>query len=132
MDAAGPLAELPAGWQVWSDGDEGRVVLTYRPDVFDSDAFPAACLPTLYVTRGPMERRRPPGEETGLRDDWHVTLYLEPDVAAPARSFDRRDGALDGAVEWARAFDRGDVDYRALYQVPRGDYLDRLDDLTGD
>jgi hypothetical protein len=125
------LSDLPDGWTVWSDGEDGRVVLAYRPDVFDSDAYPAPCLPTLYVTRGPRERRRPPDDDRRLRDDWHVTLYLEPDVSAPSRAHERRDDALVEAVEWAREFARGDVDYRDLYQVPRERYLARLDELTG-
>lgn len=131
MDEEG-LTDLPESWTVWSAGEDGRVVLAYRPDIFDSEAFPAACLPTLYVTRGPREQRRPPGERPGrVRDDWHVTLYLEPEVNAPARSHDRRADALEAAVDWADEFDRGEVDYRTLYQVPREAYLDRLDDLTG-
>ncbi len=127
-----PLAALPDAWTVWSDGagEDGRLVLGYRPDVFDSDTFPAACLPTLYVTRGPAERRRPPGSPTASRQAWHVTLFLEPEVAADSRRHDRREGAVRDAVEWAQAFDCGDVDYRDLYQVPRERYLDRLDELT--
>jgi len=129
-----PLAALPATWTVWSDGagEDGRLVLAYRPDVFDSDSFPAPCLPTLYVTRGPAERRRPPGSGTAATRDWHVTLSLEPEVSAPSRSHDRRAAAVRDAVDWADAFDRGEVDYRDLYQIPRERYLDRLDELTGD
>lgn len=128
-----PLAALPEAWTVWSDGTggDGRLVLGYRPDVFDSEAFPAPCLPTLYVTRGRAERRRPPGSPDTPRGDWHVTLYLEPEVSAPSRRHDRREAAIRDAVEWADAFDRGAVDYRDLYQVPREQYLDRLDELTG-
>jgi hypothetical protein len=126
------LAGLPESWTVWSAGEDGRLVLAYRPDVFDSRDYPAACLPTLYVTRGPKERRRPPGEQPGtVRDDWHVTLYLEPAVNAPPRSHGRRSDAVADAVDWATAFDRGEVPYRDHYQVPRERYLDRLDELTG-
>lgn len=132
MERAGPLTDLPDSWTVWNEGEDGRVVLVYRPDVFDTEAFPAACLPTMYVTRGPTDRRRPPDERPGrVRDDWHVTLSLEPDVSAPSRAHRRRTDALEEAVTWATAFDRGAVDYRGLYQVPRERYLDRLDELTG-
>ncbi len=127
------LAALPEAWTVWSDGagDDGRLVLGYRPDVFDTDSFPPPCMPTLYVTRGPTERRRPPGSGTAAGHAWHVTLYLEPEVNAPGRRHDRRGAAVRDAVQWAAAFDRGEVDYRDLYQVPRDAYLDRLDELTG-
>ena len=121
---------LAGGWRVWSDAED-RLVLAYRPDVFDGTGFDAACLPTLYVTRGRRSRR--PGGSRTLPPDapWVVTLFLEPDVSAPAREFDSPEAAVDGALEFAAEFARGDVDYRSLYQVPRPDYFDRLDELTG-
>lgn len=122
---------LPDSWVVWNDEADGRSVLAYRPDVFDSESFPPECLPTLYLTRG-RPSRRPPGSnplETG--DDWRVTLYLEPDVERPSERFDSRDDAVDAAVDLARRFDRGEIDYRDLYQVPREEYFERLDELTG-
>jgi hypothetical protein len=60
-----------------------------------------------------------------------VTLYLEPEVEGTTAEYDDRAAATGGAVDLARRFARGDVDYRSLYQVPRPDYLDRLDELTG-
>jgi len=125
--------DLPEGWVVWSDEADGRAVLVYRPDVFDTEAFPPACLPTLYLTNGPKRRRRPrSAADRRRRDTWHVTLYLEPAVEHPdAPAFDSREAAVDGAVDLARRFDAGDVDVRALYQVPREQYLDRLVELTG-
>lgn len=122
---------LPESWVVWDDAPDGRAVLAYRPDVFDTESFPAPCLPTLYVTRGPKDRR--PARRRGgtPTDDWRVTLYLEPDVNLPARAFPTRTEAADGAVELAGEFDRGELDYREAYQVPRERYLDRLDELTG-
>ena len=126
------LSDLPESWVVWSDESDGRAVLAYRPDVFDSDSFPAPCMPTIYVTRGSKERRRPPGEPTHPRSaGWRVTLFLEPEVTLPEESFDTRAAALSGAVEVARSFDGGEVNYRGAYQVPRDAYLDRLDELTG-
>jgi len=59
-----------------------------------------------------------------------VTLYLEPDVSGDQRTFDSPEAAREGALELAAAFVSGDIDYRALYQVPRETYLDRLDELT--
>ncbi|MFB6183529.1 MAG: DUF5820 family protein [Haloarculaceae archaeon] len=119
---------LPDGWTVWSDESE-KCVLAYRPDVFDGQAFPAPCLPTLYLTKG--KRRRRPGRRTRPGDSWFVTLYLEPEVNRDADRYDTREAAVDGAVDLAGRFADGDVAYRDYYQVPRPDYLDRLDELTG-
>jgi hypothetical protein len=121
---------LADGWRVWSDAED-RLVLAYRPDVFDGVGFDAACLPTLYVTRGRRSRR--PGGTRNLPPDapWVVTLFLEPEVSGPSREFDSPEAAVEGAMELAAEFARGEVDYRSLYQVPRPDYFDRLDELTG-
>jgi hypothetical protein len=123
--------DLPDGWTVWNDEPGGRRILAYRPDVFDSDQFPAACLPTLYVAAGAPNR--PAAEaELGTTDVWRVEFFLEPEVEmVPARTYDTRDDALAGARDLAAEFARGDLDYRAAYQVPRETYLDRLDELTG-
>ncbi|WP_254768317.1 DUF5820 family protein [Salinilacihabitans rarus] len=124
---------LPDGWVVWSDEDDGRAVLAYHPEVFDADAFPPACLPTLYLTHGRRSRR--PGVNPNDRRvdrDWHVTLYLEPDVYLRGEfRFPTREAAVECAVDLARRFDGGEIDYRALYQIPREEYFDALDDLTG-
>jgi hypothetical protein len=119
---------VPRGWQVWTDGTE-KAVLVYRPDVFDTADFPAPCLPTIYVTKG--RRSRHPGPRTRPGDPWYVTLYLEPEVDRDADSYDNRADARAGAAELARRFDAGEIDYRALYQLPRDDYLAKLDELTG-
>jgi len=121
--------DLAAGWEVWN-AERTKVVLTYRPDVFDSDQFPAPCLPTIHVTKG-KRGRRPGRDVPSPEDPWYVTLYLEPDVAGEKREYDSRERARDGAVALAAAFATGEIDYRSLYQVPRPAYLDRLDDLTG-
>lgn len=118
---------LPDGWTVWADEPEGRSVLTYRPDVFDGEAYPEPCLPTIYVGRG--ARRRPTAGRG--RGAWHARLFLEPEVMGPERRCDSRTAAREAAVEVARQFADGAVDYRACYQVPRERYLDRLDELTG-
>lgn len=122
------LESLPAGWDVWSDGEE-KAVLVYRPDVFDGAAFPAPCMPTVYLTKG--RRRRKPGREVRPEDPWYVTLFLEPDVSGDERSFDDRGEAERAACDLAAAFSRGEIDYRGLYQVPREAYFERLDELTG-
>ena len=125
------LADLPDGWTVWNDEADGRAVVVFRPDVFDSEAFPAACLPTVHVTRGDPQRRPP--AERARADTWHVTVYLEPEVTLPAPSpFPDRGAAVDGAVDAAERFVAGEFDLRGAYQVPREAYLDRLTALVGD
>ncbi|WP_436924055.1 DUF5820 family protein [Halosimplex amylolyticum] len=119
---------LDDDWVVWSE-ERHKAVLAYRPDVFDSDAFPAPCLPTVYLTKG--RRRRHPGDQTRPDDPWFVTLYLEPEVNRPEDRYDSREEAQAGAVELAGRFAAGDVDYRSLYQVPREAYFEKLDELTG-
>jgi len=118
---------LPDGWTVWHEESEGRAILAYRPDVFDTEAFPAPCLPTVYLSPGSPRRR--PG--SGGSDGWTVTLYLEPEVEARVESADDRPAAVATAVEFARAFAAGEVDYREAYQVPREAYFERLDELLG-
>ena len=126
------LDALPDGWEVWSDEADGRVVLAYRPDVFDGEAFPAACLPTLYVTHGKRTRRPGTNPTTTTADDWFVTFYLEPDVTVPdQRRFETRADAIACAIDRSRQFADGEIDYRNCYQVPRDRYLNRLDELTG-
>lgn len=118
---------LPEGWTVWADGEDGRTVLAYRPDVFDGEAYPDPCLPTIYVGRGSPRR---PGAGRGS-DEWYVRLFLEPEVVGAEDRHGSRSAAREAAVEVARRFAAGAVDYRDAYQVPREAYLARLDDLTG-
>jgi len=119
---------LAEGWDVWTESEE-KAVLVFRPDVFDGDAFPAPCMPTIYVTKG--KRRRRPGRDVRPDDPWYVTLFLEPQVDADEESFDTRDDAVAAARDVAQRFADGEIDYRGLYQVPRETYFDRLDELTG-
>jgi len=121
------LDDLPDGWTVWHEESGGRVILAYRPDVFDTDAFSAACLPTIYLSPG-SPRRRPGARQD---DGWTVTLFLEPDVDARVETADTRDAGVDVAIDLARAFAAGEIDYRDAYQVPREGYFDRLDELVG-
>lgn len=122
--------ELPPGWERWSV-ERTKAVLAYRPDVFDSSSYPAPCLPTIYVSKGKRGRR--PGPHNPPPDaPWYVTLYLEPEVNARPREFDSKTEAVEGARSMAGRFTSGEFDYRDLYQVPREDYLDALDRLTGE
>ncbi|QCW03761.1 DUF5820 family protein [Natrinema pallidum] len=133
-DGVGDRSRLPDAWTVWSQGEQGRLVLAYRPDVFNAADFPAPCLPTLYLTHGKRTRR--PGvnpADTADSEDWFVTLYLEPDVSLnETLRYPNRDDALERTIALARQFDDGEIDYRGLYQVPRETYFERLDELTGD
>ena len=104
---------LPSGWQVWNEEEGGRLVLAYRPDVFDSSAFPPACLPTITVAPG----------------DSPDQLAERRARAADGR-YDERDDAVVAAKELAERFVSGEVDYRGVYQQPRDAYLDRLDELV--
>ncbi|WP_331233398.1 DUF5820 family protein [Natronorarus salvus] len=122
---------LPEGWVRWNEEPEGRLILAYRPDVFDSSAFPAPCLPTLYVSNGPHRNRRPEQRAEGYRSEcWYVTFYLEPDVSLAEERYDDRAGAVEGALSLAERFSNGTIAYREAYRVPRESYLDRLDELT--
>lgn len=123
------LDGLAEGWEVWSD-ERTKLVLAYRPDVFNSANVPAACLPTIYLTKGKQSRR--PGRDRPSPDDaWYVTLYLEPEIDAGQESFDSEEQAHDYIAEVSEQFVAGDIDYRGLYQVPRPDYFEKLDELTG-
>ncbi len=126
------FADLPESWVVWSTEADGKSVLAYRPDVFNADAFPAPCLPTLYLTSGRRTRRPGTNPNNRIRDEhWYVTLYLEPDVTLQeTNKFETREQAVDCAIELATQFDRGAIDYRELYQVPRERYFEKLDELT--
>lgn len=128
------IPDLPDGWTVWNAEPGGQVILAFRPDIFEGDSFPAACLPTLFVSRSsPDQRKRRPPSQTG-DSDWHVTLYLEPEVRVRDRetaSATRAD-ALEAAREVAADFSAGEIDVRAAYQVPREAYLTELERLTGD
>ena len=85
---------LPEGWEVWTESEE-KAVLVFRPDVFDGDALPAPCMPTVYVTKG--KRRRKPGRDVRPGDPWYVTLFLEPEVSGDEREYPDREAAV--AVE---------------------------------
>lgn len=122
------LGELPEGWVVWNEEPNGRVILAYRPDVFDGERFPAPCLPTIYVSDGSLSRRPGAGQRRG--EGWHARLLLEPEIEAATEAFDTRAAAIEGAVDLAEAFAGGSVDYRSLYQVPRPEYFGTLDELT--
>ena len=121
------LDALSEDWTVWNR-TETELILAYRPDVFDSENFPAPCLPTIYLTRG-KRTRRPGADRTG--EDWYVTLYLEPEVDHQVTAEPGREAAVAAAVELANRFAAGAFDFRGMYQVPREAYLDELDELTG-
>lgn len=125
------LSDLPPGWERWTAEDAGRVVLTFRPDVFDGTAFPPGCLPTVTVAPGGRPNARP--ERRTRATQWYVALYLEPDVRLRDvdESFRSREAAIERAVAVTDAFVAGHYDVRGAYRDPPAAYLDRLDDLVG-
>lgn len=127
------LPDPPRGWTIWNAEPDGRIVLAFRPDVFNTQDHPPECLPTLYVSQGRRNDRRPghnpPDAASG---DWFVRLYYEPDVEHPDTGrHDTRAAAIEGAYELAAEFSAGALDPRAVYQVPREEYFDALDEHTG-
>jgi len=81
---------LPDGWRVWNEEPSGRAILVYRPDVFGGDDLPSACLPTIYLTNGARNAR--PGSGQYATDEWHVVLFLEPEIEAIAETYERARG----------------------------------------
>jgi hypothetical protein len=122
------LDDLPESWTVWTEQRDGRVILAYRPDVFDTESFPAPCLPTIYVTNGSRANR--PGAGQYQTEEWHATLFAEPEIEIANETRESREAAIDAAVDVAERFASGDVDYRGAYQEPREAYLAELDELT--
>lgn len=122
---------LPDGWRVWNEEDEGRVILVFRPDVFDTQQFPPECMPTLYVSQRPPQERLP--RLDAERSDWFVALRLEPEVQVKrvGGRHETRADAVAQALEIAESFETGEIDFRAAYQIPRDAYLDELESLTG-
>jgi len=128
------LPEPPSGWTLWNVDADGRVILAFRPDVFDTTDHPPECLPTIYVSQGRRNNRRPGVDRPeAASGDWFVRLYFEPDVSLDeTMRYRERDAAIDGAYDLATDVAAGDVDPRDVYQVPRPEYFDALDDVTGD
>jgi hypothetical protein len=121
-----PIGTTPPGdWIVWNDETGGPATWVYRPDVFDAERFPAACIPTLHVTNRGSERR-PPGRGGGA---WRARLTLEPEIELDrSPGCPTRTSALERAAALARAFTSGEYDLRAAYHDPsdREAYLGRL------
>lgn len=117
------------GWEVWHDHPNGLLVLTYRPDVFDTQAFPAACLPTVAVKpeRSRGGRGRPADPDGAGR--WVAELLLEPDVPIARRHAPDPASAREEGHALAKAFVDGAFDLAAAYADPPETYLDRLESL---
>jgi len=125
------MAGFADGWVVWNEEPGSRLTLAYRPDVFDSSAFPAACLPTIAVAPGSSPDQLP--ERRARSSSWYRAFYLEPAVRLREvdATYERWDDAVAGAHDVAERFVGGDLDYHAAYQDPREAYLAKLDDLVG-
>lgn len=119
--------ELPPGWVVWSREDGGRLVLAYRPDVFDGEQYPAECLPTIFLTRAGRRDPRVRGRTQDADRPWLVECRLEPAVTIVEHRVESRAAAIEAARRTADEFTRGQIDYRAAYQEPRPSYFAALD-----
>lgn len=122
------LPGLPDGWVRWTGPDEPGAVLVFRPDIFDGDRFPPACIPTISVAPGGTQR---PGPQPGVRGGWTVTVTLEPLVVLARHRQPTEADAVETAIIEARAFTAGEVDLRAAYVDPREEYLAELESLVG-
>lgn len=121
------LDALGDAWTVWDHEPGNRLILAYRPDVFDGSDLPAACLPTIYVREGQQDLRHAgPQPASGTEGSWTVTLFLEPEVSDRIGSCVSFEAAMELAVETATAFSNGELDINGMYQLPREDYLERL------
>lgn len=123
-------AALGEGWTVWN-AESDRAVLAYRPDIFDGSSFPAPCLPTVHLSRGLQNRRPESAHDPPPDAPWVVVLRLEPSVERQPDTYDAKADAIDGVEQLTDSFSSGEIDYRALYQVPRDSYLATLDELIG-
>ena len=119
--------ELPPGWVVWSREEGGRLVLAYRPDVFDGKEYPAECLPTIFLTRSAGNDPRVRGRSQDPDRPWLVECRLEPAVPIKERRVGSRAAAVDVARRTAEEFSRGQLDFRAAYQEPRPAYFAALE-----
>jgi len=90
---------LPDGWRVWNEEPSGRAILVYRPDVFGGDDLPSECLPTIYLTNGARNAR--PGSGQYATEEWHVVLFLEPEIEAIAETYESPEAGAAAAVDVA-------------------------------
>lgn len=124
--------ELPEAWTVWDRVVDDRLILAFRPDVFDGQTHPPVCLPTIYVREGRRSGRQPgPEPEPGSEGSWTVSLILEPEVRELVDECDSFEAAEAAAVDLAAEFVAGEIDLEGMYQLPREDYLAALEGLVG-
>ena len=118
--------DLPAGWEVWSVESQGPTVLVYRSDIFDTSAFPAECMPTMFVSQFRDPRKGPtPASE----NPWQVELRLEPAILLASQQADDREAAIAAAMDLGSAFINGEFDIYAAYGEPRECYLAKIESL---
>lgn len=124
------ISEIADGWQVWNNEPRGHVILAYRPDIFDTNEFPPACLPTITI--GPGSEPNQPRDHRNATTAWYVVLYLEPRVRVATKdtTVPSRPQAIDYAVALSHEFTDGKIDFDAAYIDPRPNYLAKLKELT--
>lgn len=124
------LSTLADGWEIWNNEPHGRIILVFRPDIFNTTDYPPACLPTITI--GPGTRPNAPPDHRQASNAWHVVLYLEPRVRITTKdtSVPTRPEAIDYALSLSHEFTNGNIDFDDAYIEPRPEYLTKLNQLT--
>ncbi len=124
------LSTLADGWEIWNNEPQGRIILAYRPDIFNTTDFPAACLPTITIAPGPSPNAPPDHRQAS--STWHVVLYLEPRVRVTKKdtTVATRPEAIEQAISLSHEFTDGQIDFTDAYIDPRLDYIMKLNQLT--
>jgi hypothetical protein len=124
------LSTLADGWEIWNKEPQGRIILAYRPDVFNTTDYPAACLPTITIAPGTSPNA--PRDHRQASSAWHVALYLEPRVRVTTKdaTVPTRPAAIEHALSLSHEFSDGNIDFDAAYIDPRPAYITKLNELT--
>lgn len=124
------LSTLADGWEIWNNEPQGRIILAFRPDIFNTTDFPPACLPTITIAPGPSPNAPPDYRQASTA--WHVALYLEPRVRVTNKdtTVSTRPEAIDCGTTLSHEFTDGQIDFAAAYMDPRPDYITKLNQLT--
>jgi len=101
----------------------------YRPDVFGGDDLPSECVPTIYLTNGARNAR--PGSGQYATEEWHVVLFLEPEIEAIAETYESPEAGAAAAVD-VGAVRRRRRGLPGRLSGAAGGYFERLDEYVGE